>query len=85
MDTKKKVFTYVIVHQLLELKVNLVKHSKNSGTNKTGRACPSTLTATTTLEGTILVVFYPIHLGHDCKLGRMRINKEDRQKIAGNY
>lgn len=79
--------TYYICHRSLapRSKVNLVKHSKSSGTNKTGKACPSTLTATTTLNGTILVVFFPIHLGHDCKLGRMRINKEDRQKIAGNY
>lgn len=52
------------------------------GTNKIGRACPSTLTVTFNDEK-VSVVLYPIHIGHSQEIGRLKINETDRHKIAG--
>ena len=52
------------------------------GSNKTGDAYPSTMIVSICSEK-VHVEFYPTHIGHRCHIGRMRLNDEERNKIAG--
>lgn len=56
---------------------------KHLGTNKFGRACPSTMLATVMPDGTVLVEVWPMHVGHSKEIGRLFLAAEDRKKIAG--
>ncbi|KAJ8911923.1 hypothetical protein NQ315_016264 [Exocentrus adspersus] len=62
---------------------NPQRSSKSIGTNKIYKACPSTLVVTHNSEGDVSVIFYPTHIGHSQELGRLRINEDDKHKIAG--
>lgn len=57
---------------------------KSMGSNKIGRACPSTMVVTVQ-SGRVAVEFYPTHIGHGYDIGRMKLNNEDRNKIAGIF
>lgn len=60
-----------------------VRESKSQGTNKIGKACPSTITATDSKENGVIAVYCEVHVGHIAELGRQRIPRCDRQELAG--
>ncbi|KAB0790536.1 hypothetical protein PPYR_15062, partial [Photinus pyralis] len=54
---------------------------KHIGSNKIGFACPSRMVVTKTFQK-ILVTFYPNHCGHECEMGRLRLQQNDRSTLA---
>ena len=45
--------------------------------------CPYRLRTTEKPDGTIKAVFHTTHFGHDDMLGKTRLSKTDREKVAG--
>lgn len=58
---------------------------KSLGSNKFGRACPSTMSVTTQPDGTVDVDVWTTHVGHEHEMGRVYLSAEDRKKIAGTH
>ncbi|KAL1502264.1 hypothetical protein ABEB36_007430 [Hypothenemus hampei] len=81
---KNRVVTYYECHRSLGSRLieNAKRHIKSTGTNKINRACPSTLTVTFNSEK-VSVVFYSRHIGHAKEIGRLRLNQDERHRIAG--
>lgn len=57
---------------------------KSIGSNKINATCPSTMTVTKS-HNSINVKYYSTHVGHDLKICRKVIPKEDKDLIAGEY
>ncbi|KAH1013211.1 hypothetical protein HUJ05_012234 [Dendroctonus ponderosae] len=57
------------------------KRFRNLDSNKINKACPSILVVTKTPHK-LLVLWYPVHIGHSNELGQLSIPSIDKQQIA---
>uniref|UniRef100_A0A1B6CR18 Uncharacterized protein n=1 Tax=Clastoptera arizonana TaxID=38151 RepID=A0A1B6CR18_9HEMI len=58
------------------------RHSKVLGSNKINGFCPASINAHISASGKVEVKYCKTHIGHTNELGRLRLSKSERNKIA---
>lgn len=70
---------------MLLIKFLYCRALKYKGTQKIKGCCPAEIIVEKCINGTVEVVYFSTHIGHENQLAHFRLSREDRKKLAGTH
>lgn len=83
---KEKTLFYLLCHRSflrMKYKRKTEFKEKNAGSIKVEKSCPAMMKVVL-INNTVEVEFCSTHVGHECDIGRLHLNIEERNLLAGN-